>query len=96
MSFPLPPDAEKYREQLETRARIFYATSDLWLRVVAADGSWLADLHRRRGPDPEPASDALEPVPGHPAGTGNTPDRALEAFADALDARESQRDEAAV
>jgi hypothetical protein len=97
MTSSLPPDAEKYREQLEARARIYYGTSDIWLRVspVESDSSWIADLHRRKGPDPQPGDaeirHELEPLPGHPAGLGPSAERALEAFADELDDRERER-----
>jgi hypothetical protein len=88
MSHELPPDTELYRQQLEARARIFYSTSEIWLRVRAeADEQWVADLHQRGGADHNGAA-GLEPYPRHPGGFSSSAQGALEEFARELDERE--------
>jgi hypothetical protein len=92
MTTDLAPDTEKYRQQLEARARIYFQTSDIWLRVIprAATSDWVADLHHRKSSD-EPDT-GPEPHPEHPGGFGSSPERALEDFAEQLDVRERARD----
>lgn len=92
MTIDLPPDTEKYRQQLEARARIYFSTSDIWLRVSvrAAASDWVADLHHRTGGDAAGAT--IEPYPEHPGGFGSSAERALEDFAEQLDARERARE----
>lgn len=92
MTTDLPPDTEKYRQQLEARARIYFQTSDIWLRVSPRDSAseWVADLHHRKGSD-DPAAVA-EPYAEHPGGFGSSPERALEDFAEQLDVRERARE----
>jgi hypothetical protein len=92
MTTDLPPDTEKYRQQLEARARIYFKTSDIWLRVIPRDQSaeWVADLHHRKGSDDPSATS--EPYADHPGGFGSSPERALEDFAEQLDVRERARD----
>jgi hypothetical protein len=92
MTTDLPPDTEKYRQQLEARARIYFQTSDIWLRVVPreADREWVADLHHRKGGDDLNA--VSEPYAEHPGGFGSSPERALEDFAEQLDVRERARE----
>ena len=99
MTTDLPPDTEKYRQQLEARARIYFSTSDIWLRVSvraeAADpatAEWVADLHQRKGGDA--SGTTIEPYPEHPGGYGSSAERALEDFAEQLDERERARDSA--
>jgi hypothetical protein len=92
MTTDLPPDTEKYRQQLEARARIYFQTSDIWLRVVtrASPTEWVADLHHRQSSDDPHAIN--EPYAEHPGGFGSTPERALEDFAEQLDLRERARE----
>lgn len=92
MTTDLPPDTEKYRQQLEARARIYFQTSDIWLRVIPRDSAsdWVADLHHRKSSD-DPNT-AAEPYAEHPGGFGSSPERALEDFAEQLDVRERARD----
>jgi hypothetical protein len=94
MTTDLPPDTEKYRQQLEARARIYFSTSDIWLRVSwsASTADWIADLHRRKGGDP--VETTTEPYPEHPGGRGSSAERALEDFAVQLDERELARESA--
>jgi hypothetical protein len=93
MKYEVPLDTELYRQQLESRARIVYSTSEIWLRVQPQEsGEWVADLHRRISGDAEDPSLALEPWGGNAEGTGATAQAALEEFAGALDARELEQD----
>jgi hypothetical protein len=93
MKYEVPLDTELYRQQLETRARIVYSTSEIWLRVQPEEsGQWVADLHHRISGDAEEPSFALEPWGGNAEGTGATAQAALEEFAGALDARELAQD----
>jgi hypothetical protein len=94
MTTDLPPDTEKYRQQLEARARIYFSTSDIWLRVCprASNVDWVADLHYRKGGDPTDTT--IEPYADHPGGHGSSAERALEDFAEQLDARERARESA--
>ena len=94
MTTDLPPDTEKYRQQLEARARIYFQTSDIWLRVIsrAASTDWVADLHHRKSG--EDAGASVEPYTEHPGGFGSSPERALEDFAEQLDVRERARERA--
>jgi hypothetical protein len=85
MTSLLSPDAEKYRELLEARARIHYATSELWLRVSSpTPGQWLAEL--QAVPNGKDALSAAELAATR--GTGETAERALEELAEQLDALE--------
>ncbi|MEY4513430.1 MAG: hypothetical protein RLZZ450_5552 [Pseudomonadota bacterium] len=103
MTTDLPPDTEKYRQQLEARARIYFQTSDIWLRVIPRatstralestseeEGDWVADLHHRSSSDDSSA--LAEPYAEHPGGFGSSPERALEDFAEQLDVRERERE----
>jgi hypothetical protein len=93
MTQSLPQDTELYRQQLEARARIFYSTSEIWLRVrEQAEDDWVADLHHRRGDGPVEAAQ-LEPYPQHPGGFGQSAQAALEDFAVELDVRELAREQ---
>lgn len=92
---PLSVDTELYRQQLEARARIYYSTSEIWLRVApGADGRWVADLHERSADaEGNVTEDAeLAPCPGYPSGQGRSAESALEEFAEQLDARERAED----
>ena len=96
MTTDLPPDTEKYRQQLEARARIYFSTSDIWLRVTpnGSTGDFIADLHHRKAGDP--IGSTIEPYDDHPGGHGSSPERALEDFAEQLDLRERARESALV
>ena len=87
MSTNLSPDVELYRQQLEARARIYYASSGVIVCVSQAESGehWIADLHPREGEHEGPP---LPPYLERPAGVGVSPERALEELADDLDARE--------
>lgn len=87
MSTNLTPDVELYRQQLEARARIYYASSEVILRVHQAESGehWIADLGSREAAHEAPR---LPPYLERPAGVGSSPERALEELADALDERE--------
>lgn len=87
MTSTLSPDAEKYRELLEARARIHYATSELSLRVSSPSlEQWIAELQATE--DGQPAVSATELASAR--GAGNTAERALEEFAERLDAIERE------
>lgn len=87
MSTDLTPDVELYRQQLEARARIYFASSHVTVCVSQRESGehWIADLQAREGEHEEPP---LPPYLERPAGVGRSPERALEALADELDARE--------
>ena len=87
MTSLLPPDAEKYREQLEARARIHYASSDLALHVSSrSEGEWTVQLQATG--DGEPAVSEAERAALR--GTGDTAERVLEEFAERLDVIERE------
>jgi hypothetical protein len=89
MTPPLSPDAEKYREQLEARARIHHATSELVLEVSRpAEGQPFAAELVFNEADPPPAG---APERASLRSVGETAERALEELAEQLDAVERTR-----
>ncbi|MET0340046.1 MAG: hypothetical protein ABW252_03555 [Polyangiales bacterium] len=83
-------DAEKYREQLEVRARIYLKSSRVELRVAQGQGGHecRADVHVREADRPGSQVDPSIPIF---AGRGATVELALDELAAQLDAAEAAR-----